>query len=61
LLSCLWNETFLQSVNFMLPKVVGILLKVNFQAFVHFEFDIFVTNILYFIGTKWVLYVENGL
>jgi len=61
LLSCLWNETFLQSVNFMLPKVLGILLKVNSQAFVHFEFDIFVTNILFFIGTKWVLYVENGL
>lgn len=31
------------------------------MLFVHFEFDIFVTNILYFIGTKWVLYVENGL
>lgn len=31
------------------------------MLFAHFEFDIFFTNILYFIETKWVLYVENGL
>lgn len=64
LLSCLWNETFLQSVNFMLPKVVGILLKINLHAFCPFWvfFILIFCTLLYWnqmdvVYRKWIVII----
>jgi hypothetical protein len=49
-------------MQFVLSKVVCILLKINFHAFLWFLklFYIFVTGVSEFLETKYVFHIENG-